>query len=296
VQVTLQRGKKMNALDMDMFRGIQAVARDLIGDKTVKCIVLHGEGRAFCAGLDVKSVCSPMEAKANMEALLHRPEGEISNLAQDVGYLWRRVPAPVIASVHGVCLGGGLQIALGCDMRVASPESKLSVMEAKWGIIPDMSATVTLRDLVPKDVAMDLTMTGRIFDGKEALRLGLVTRLADDPLTEALRLAEEIASKSPDASAAAKRLLHATFAENVEEGRALGVEAEVQRQLIGGWNQLVCAAKGLGVPPLLQPGFHERAATWDAEVDELAEQNIRAMLDGVELDGKVAEGRQGSSA
>ena len=137
-QVRLLRADKMNALDMPMFRSIAAAARQLMSDRSVRAVVLHGEGRAFCAGLDVKSVSHPLSAKANVEELLARKDGEISNLAQDVGYLWRRVPAPVIAATHGVCFGGGFQIALGADMRVATPTCRFSVMEAKWGLIPDM--------------------------------------------------------------------------------------------------------------------------------------------------------------
>ena len=133
VVVTLNRSKKLNALDIDMFKAIQATARELIADsKGVKAVVVHGDGRAFCAGLDVRSVMHPLSATSNMEELLRRPEGECGNLAQDVGYLWRRVPAPVIAVTHGVCFGGGLQIALGADMRISSPDCKFSVMEAKW--------------------------------------------------------------------------------------------------------------------------------------------------------------------
>ena len=284
VTVTLSRPDKLNALDLPMFHAIQDAARGLIADSAgVKAVVLSGEGRGFCAGLDVRSVMHPMTAKQNMETLLQRPEGEIGNLAQDVGYLWRRVPAPVIAAVHGVCLGGGLQIALGADMRVAHPSTKMSVMEAKWGLIPDMSATVTLPELVPRDVAMELTLTGRVFLGDEALRLGLVTRLSDEPIDEAMRLAREIATKSPDATAAAKRLLHATYADGCDESRALRVESEVQKRLLGGWNMAACVARGLGAPPLLQPGFTARAADWSAEADEAAEAELRAMLDGVGL-------------
>ena len=135
VTVTLSRPEKLNALDLPMFRAIQQAARDLIADSTgVRAVVLSGDGRGFCAGLDVKNVMHPLKAKQNMETLLERPEGERSNLAQDVGYLWRRVPVPVIAAVHGVCLGGGLQIALGADMRIAHPSTKMSIMEAKWGV------------------------------------------------------------------------------------------------------------------------------------------------------------------
>ena len=282
VKVALSRPDKMNALDMPMFRDVQAAARQLIADPSgVRAVVVHGEGRAFCAGLDVKSVM--MGGRANMEELLHRPEGQISNLAQDVGYLWRRVPAPVIAAVHGVCLGGGFQIALGADMRIATPTCKFSVMEAKWGLVPDMSATVTLPELVPKDVAMELTLTGRVFDGDEALRLGLATRLSESPLEDALKLAAEIAQKSPDATAAAKRLLHATYSDSCDDARALRIESQLQRRLIGSWNQAAMVAKGLGAPPLLQPGFAKRASEWADEADEAAEAELRAMLDGAGL-------------
>jgi enoyl-CoA hydratase/carnithine racemase len=281
-QVTLNRGSKMNALDMPMFRAIAATARELIADRGVRAVVVHGDGRAFCSGLDVRGVMSPLSsAKANSEELLRRPDGELSNLAQDVGYLWRRVPAPVIAATHGVCFGGGFQIALGADMRVSAPACKFSIMEAKWGIVPDMGATTTLPELVPKDVALELTMTGRIFDGAEALKLGLVTRLADDPLAEALKLAREIAARSPDSTAATKRLLHATYADP-DDGRCLHLETEVQRKLIGGWNQAASSAKGLGLPALLMPGFRQRAETWDEEADERAEAELRKMLDGAE--------------
>ena len=271
----------MNALDMDMFRSIRDAAQSLISDSSgVKAVVLSGEGRAFCAGLDVRSVAHPLSASKNMEELLHRPEGETANLAQAVGYLWRKIPAPVIAATHGVCLGGGLQIALGADIRVASPTCKLSVMEAKWGLIPDMSATVTLPELVPKDVALELTLTGRVFDGAEALKLGLVTKLSDEPIEAALELARQIAAKSPDAAAAAKRLLHATYTDAPDDARCLRLESDLQRKLIGGWNQAACAARGLGVPAFLQPGFAKRAEGWDDEADAQAEEQLRAMLDG----------------
>ena len=278
-EVQLTRGDKMNALDMDMFRAVAGAARELIEDRSVKAVVVHGAGRAFCAGLDVRSVVGGMQAKANMEELLHRPEGALSNLAQDVSYLWRRVPVPVIAATHGVCFGGGFQIALGADLRVASPTCKFSIMEAKWGLIPDMGATVILPELVPKDVALELTLTGRIFDASEALKLGLVTRLADEPLEEARRLATAIAARSPDAAAAGKRLMHATYAA-AEDGRALRIESELQKRLLGGWNQLASAAKGLGAPSLLQPGFAQRSPEWSAEADDEAELELRAMLDG----------------
>ncbi|KAL3933145.1 MAG: hypothetical protein SGPRY_000410 [Prymnesium sp.] len=279
VQLTLNRPSKLNALSLPMFRGIQAAAKQLLDDKTVRAIVIHGEGRCFCAGLDIRSMASsPLSWNQNMRELLTRPDGEISNLAQDVAYLWRRIPVPVIAAVHGVCLGGGFQIALGADMRIAASKTKLSIMEAKWGLIPDMSATVTLRELVPKDVAMELTMTGRVFDSEEALRLGLVTQVVADPLTRALDIANAIAARSPDSTAAAKRLLNATYSEANDDARALKLETALQRKLLLGWNMLACTAKGLGVPPAIQPGFCNRSSEWDVEADEAAEAELREML------------------
>jgi len=280
--VTLNRGGKLNALDLPMFRQLAATARELISDKSVRAVVVCGAGRGFCAGIDAKSVAHPLRARENAAELLHRPEGAVSNLAQDVAFLWRKVPAPVIAVTHGVCFGGGLQIALGADMRVTSPTCRFSVMEAKWGIIPDMSLTVTIRELVPKDVALELVMTGRVFEAEEALKLGLVTRIADDPLVEGQRLAREIATRSPDAVAAAKRLLHAAY--TGDEARALDLEMEVQKKLLGGWNMVAASAKALGVPPMLRPGFANRSGVWDAEADQQAEEELEEMLGGAEKD------------
>ena len=169
-------------------------------------------------------------------------------------------------------------------MRVAAPSCRFSIMESKWGIIPDMSATVTLPELVPRDVALELTLTGRVFAADEALRLGLLTRLDEEPLEAAMALAGEIASKSPDAVAAAKRLMHATYAAGCDDARALRVESDLQKRLIGGWNQAVCVAKGLGAPPFLQPGFRERQPEWAAEADEEAEAELQAILDGVDVE------------
>ena len=277
--VALSRGNKMNALDMSMFRAIAGVARELIGDRSVRAVVLHGEGPAFCAGIDIRAVISPPNTKKNLTELLERPKDAISNLAQDVSYLWRRVPVPVIAVTHGVCFGGGLQIALGADIRVTSPTCKFSVMEANWGLIPDMGATVVFPELIPKDVAMELAMTGRVFKAPEALKLGLVTRIADDPLAEATRLAREISTRSPDATAANKRLLNATYSSK-DDGRSLAIETSLQRQLIGRWNQVAMSAKGFGLPTILQPGFLQRSTMWSKEADDKAEQEIISMLDG----------------
>ena len=145
--------------------------------------------------------------KGGTGVLLERDGDRLANFAQRVGYDWSLVPAPVIAAIHGNCFGGGLQIALGADIRIAAPDAKLSIMEIKWGLVPDMGITQTLPRLVPIDVAKELTFSGRIVSGSDALALGLVTRNSDDPLASALALADEIAQKSPDAVRAAKRAL-----------------------------------------------------------------------------------------
>ena len=159
---------------------------------------------------------------------------------------------------------------------------------SEWGLIPDMSGTISLRELVPKDIAMELTMTGRIFLAEEALKLGLVTRMSEEPLEAAMNLAREIACKSPDAVTAAKRLFHATYSDGCDEARALNVETELQKRLLGGWNMGACVARGLGAPPFLQPAFRDRGDVWDEEADAQAEAELLAMLDGDQSEGKQA--------
>jgi enoyl-CoA hydratase/carnithine racemase len=159
----------------------------------------------------------------------------ISNAAQYVAMVWREVPVPVIAAVHGVAFGGGLQVALGADIRIVAPDTRLSVMEIKWGLVPDMGGMVLMRELARSDVVRELTFTGRIFSGEEALQLGFATRLAADPLAEALRIAREIAGKSPDAIRAGKRLLNAAHMHSAAD--LLIAESVEQKALIGGANQ-----------------------------------------------------------
>jgi enoyl-CoA hydratase/carnithine racemase len=168
--------------------------------------------------------------------LLARPEGTPANRAQHAAYAWTSLPVPVIAAVHGVAFGGGLQIALGADIRIVAPDAQFSVMEIKWGLIPDMTGTQTLRHLVRLDVAKELTFSGRIVSGSEAVALGLATRTSAQPLEDALALAREIASKSPDAIRAGKRLLNASVTSSTEDG--LRLEEKLQLSLIGSANQL----------------------------------------------------------
>src|SRR5882757_6254127 len=209
--VTMVRADKHNALDQAMFEGLMQAAEQLAANAAVRAVVLHGEGKSFCSGLDIASF---MTGQGGTDVLLVRDDDRLANFAQRVAYDWSLVPAPVIAAIHGNCFGGGLQIALGADIRIAAPEAKLSVMEVRWGLVPDMGITQTLPRLVPIDVAKDLTFTGRIVSGTESFELGLVTRTAEDPLSAALALADEIAQKSPNAVRAAKRLYDETWTSN----------------------------------------------------------------------------------
>ncbi|MBZ5735767.1 crotonase/enoyl-CoA hydratase family protein [Nocardioides sp. TRM66260-LWL] len=206
--VRLDRPAKLNALTLDVLDDLVRTARALRRDRTLRAVVLSGEGDAFCAGLDFAHV---MKQPARVvTAFVPRP-WRGTNTFQEACWAWRRLPVPVIAAVHGHCLGGGVQLALAADFRIASPDSTWSVLEAKWGIIPDMTGVRTLSEVVGIDVAKRLTMTGRSLSGKEAAELGLVTELDADPVVAAERLARELAQRSPDQLAAAKRIFDATW-------------------------------------------------------------------------------------
>lgn len=236
--VRLNRVDKYNALSPDMFQAIIEAGESLAGNRQVRAVVLSGNGRGFCAGLDMGSfqgMAGGERSGGSAGGLLKRDERP-ENHAQRPAYVWKRLPMPVIAAIHGVAFGGGCQIALGADIRVAAPDARLSVMEIKWGLVPDMSLTQTLRDLVPLDVAKELTFTGRILSGAEAQAMGLVTRVAEDPLAAALELAREIAGKSPDAIRAGKKLLEESW--HADERTGLELESKLQTDLIGSANQI----------------------------------------------------------
>ena len=234
--VRLNRVEKYNALSPEMFSAIIEAGESLAQAKEVRAVVLSGNGRGFCAGLDMASMQGLAERSdsGDTSALLERGERP-ENHAQRPAFVWKRLPVPVIAAIHGVAYGGGAQIALGTDIRIAAPDAKISVMEIKWGLIPDMSITQTLRDLVPLDVAKELTFTGRVLSGDEAKALGLVTQVAPDPLARAMELATEIAQKSPDAIRRGKALLEQAW--HADERTGLALEAQLQTELIGTPNQ-----------------------------------------------------------
>ncbi len=243
--VTLTRGDKMNALDDAMIKAILSAGQE-VAASDARAVVLSGEGKSFCAGLDMASFAE-MAHKDPTEWLMTRSHGD-TNEMQELALVWRRVPVPVICAIQGVAYGGGLQIALGSDIRIAHPDSKFAVMEMKWGIIPDMGGMVLLPQLVRSDVLRMLTYTARPIDAHQALDWGLVTRLSDDPLTMALSLAEEIAGKSPTAIRAAKRLID--VAENKARTEVLLEESAEQVKLIGKAEQMeVIAAQMQGRKP-----------------------------------------------
>lgn len=237
--VRLVRADKMNALDQAMFEALVAATERLSKEKGVRVVVLSGEGRAFCAGLDMGRFAAMKEKGGNgipggeNRDLTKRTHGQ-ANFAQQAVWGWRQLPIPVIAAVHGVAFGGGFQLSLGADMRFLSPDTRMSIMEIKWGLVPDMAGTPILASLVRDDILRDLTYTGRIFSAQEAMTYGLATRICDDPRAAALEVAREIAGKSPDAIRAAKRLLNNL---TVDPGPALLAESVEQQKLIGSANQ-----------------------------------------------------------
>lgn len=231
--VSLNRPDKHNALDLPMFDAIVDAAAGLRKRRDLRAVILLGAGPSFCSGLDVASVLGKPLKMARSFATYGVKQ---ANVFQQVGLCWRELPVPVIAAIHGSCYGGGLQIALGADFRIAAADAKLSIMEIKWGLVPDMSGTVTLRELMPLDVAKKLAMTGQIVSGMEALALRLVTEVAADPHAAALELAQTLAGKSPDALAGIKQLFDANWS-SASESRALALERKVQLRMLTGANQ-----------------------------------------------------------
>ncbi|HWW47181.1 MAG TPA: crotonase/enoyl-CoA hydratase family protein [Xanthobacteraceae bacterium] len=238
--VRLARPDKMNALDIEMFDALVATAERLSNEKGLRAVVLSGEGRAFCAGLDMGRFSAMKDHGGNgivggeKRDLTIRTHGD-ANKPQQAVWGWRQLPVPVIAAVHGVAFGGGFQLALGADMRFLSPDARMSIMEIKWGLVPDMAGTPILARLVRDDILRDLTFTGRVFSAQEAMSYGLATRVVEDPYKEAMEAAREIAGKSPDAIRAVKRLFNKL---SVDPAPALLAESVEQQKLIGSANQL----------------------------------------------------------
>lgn len=240
--VRLVRTDKMNALDNAMFEALIQTGERLKGEAGVRAVVLSGEGRAFCAGLDMgnfqQMASGERQGGAGSAGALVTPKRTPggSNRAQHAVMVWRELPVPVIAAVHGVAFGGGFQLALAPDMRFVAHDTKMSVMEIKWGLVPDMAGMVLLRGLVRDDVARDLTFSGRVFNGEEALAMGIATRVSEHPLAEALAFARDVAGRNPHAIRAAKRLLN--LAMHADQHEILLEESREQTDLIGSPNQV----------------------------------------------------------
>jgi enoyl-CoA hydratase/carnithine racemase len=230
--VRLDRPEKLNALDAAMVEGIVAAGEQIGEDPTVRAVVLSGAGRGFCAGLDFAAFGSMIDDGDDAVAGL----GVIAKLAQRVVRVWAELPVPVIAAIHGPALGGGLQLALGADMRIVAPDARLGALEIRWGIVPDMTGTQVLPRLVGIDHAKDLVLTGRTITGEEAVAIGLATRVSDDPRADAMALAREIASMNPHAVRRAKALLDLAGTVSLADG--LAAEREAMRDLVGSPNQV----------------------------------------------------------
>ncbi len=236
--VRMTRSDKRNALDNPMFVALAEAGERLKTEPGVRVVVLSGEGSSFCAGLDFATMSAiagggERPAAGNPGEM---KEGRITHLGQQVCWVWQEVPVPVIAAVHGHALGGGIQIALGADIRIVHPDTQLSVREVHWGLVPDMTGTFMLSQLVGADVAKELVFTARVFDGREAKELGLATRLSETPYDDAMALAREIAGRSPEAVRGAKQLLNGLL----NQGAAEQFAAERTRigALIGRQNQM----------------------------------------------------------
>ncbi len=246
--VRLARPDKRTALDGAMFAGLVTAGERLKSEPGVRAVVLSGEGPDFCAGLGFGSFAAMRDGE-RLSALVDLPAGSGPARAagQRAAYVWTEIPVPVIAAVTGNALGGGLQIALGADIRIVAPDARMSVLEIKWGLVPDMTGSQLLPELVGRDVAKELTFSGRVVRGEEAVALGLATRVDPDPRQAALELARSIAGRSPDAIRAAKRLLDLAGRVDLETGFA--AEQQEIGTLIGRPNQAEAVAAEFGQRP-----------------------------------------------
>ena len=238
--VLLDRADKLNALDDAMFEAIIAAGHHIHSAKGVRCVVLSGAGRSFCAGLDLASMGNT--ERWGEDSLTGRTHGN-ANRPQQAAMVWRKLPMPVIAAIHGVCFGGGLQVASGADIRLVAPDARLAVMEVKWGLVPDMAGYALWRGNVRDDVLRELTYTHREFTGEEAVALGFATHISADPLVDAMKLAHEIAGKSPTAVRGAKLLSNRTPDMDIDE--VLVAESKAQHELLYSKNQVEAVRAGL---------------------------------------------------
>lgn len=248
--VQLNRPGKHNAVNLEMFDELAAVSERIAANKSVRAVVLSGAGENFCAGIDT-SVFSA----GDLAALAQRMapvDPSPANVFQRAAYAWRELPVPVVCALTGVAFGAGLQIAMGADLRYASPTVRMSIMEGKWGLMPDMAISATARGVLRPDIVRELAYTGRVVEATEAFDLGLVTSVVVNPLARATEVATEIAAKSPDAIRAMKRLFVEGWTGS--EADSLALEAALQSGLMGGKNQLEAVQANLQKRP---PSFSD---------------------------------------
>lgn len=244
--VTLNRPEKRNAVDWDMLRAWISTQKTLRKDRDLRGVILRGAGPSFCAGLDFPTFT---KQPARLAQGFLQPAGDSANLFQQACLGWRSLPVPVAAVIHGHCFGAGLQLALACDFRFAHPDSELSIMEIKWGLIPDMSGTITLRELISIDLAKRLCMTGEVFDAAQAHAWNLVSEVSETPQEQAEQLLQQIIQRSPDAVAASKALLQQTW--TADDSQCLAAERRWQRRMLTGSNQRIAmqrSGKGKSTP------------------------------------------------
>ena len=235
-EVALNRPDRHNAVNLDMFRDLARLGEEIRAQTAIRAVVLRGAGANFCSGIDTTLFTANPDPAALISRILEVPPGETANMFQKPCTVWQEMDIPVIAALSGVAYGAGLQIALGADIRLAAPDTRLSVMEIKWGLIPDMGITTTLPRLMRADIARELLFTGRVVEANEAAQIGLVTRVCDDPLEQARAMAHAIAARNPDAIRRNKRLLNEAW--TASRAQALRLEAELQAQVIGQPNQI----------------------------------------------------------
>ncbi|MCB1397549.1 MAG: crotonase/enoyl-CoA hydratase family protein [Rhodobacter sp.] len=246
-EVTLNRPDKLNAFDEAMFRAVSEAGDRLAGEPGLRAVVLTGAGKGFCAGIDIGTLGGfATRLDALRQEIVTPLPGRADNPFQHPCTVWADLPVPVIAALHGVAFGAGMQLALGADLRIAAPDTRLSIMESRWGLIPDMGLTKLLPGLMRADQALDLILTARIVEAPEALALGLVTRLADDPLTAAREAARAIAARSPEAVRGAKELVRAAWPGGDDH---LALEARLQAAIIGSPNQVEAVMAGMQKRP-----------------------------------------------
>ncbi|PIB24048.1 hypothetical protein BFP76_02025 [Amylibacter kogurei] len=244
--VTLNRPDKKNAMSFEMMQELAATGAELAQTAGLRAVIIQGADNTFCSGIDLASLMSLAgDLEGVKKRMIEVPEGA-PNEFQAPAAIWADVPVPVIAVIEGVCFGAGAQLALGADFRIAAEDAKFAIMEAKWGLIPDMGISQSLPRLMRADQALDLIMTGRVLDMKEAKKLGLITHVAADPLAVAMGMIDGLKQQSPDALAASKRLVNETWGTTKS---ALNTEARIQAEIIGGKNQMEKVAAQMAKRP-----------------------------------------------